>query len=242
MATDRRQFLKNLAPNDPLPVGDQRYVDCSAVRGTDMLQAELADTIRNSNGHASCQLISGHRGCGKTTELFRVQDALMKPKDESPKFFVVYIEADQYLSLNDVQAADVLLSVVTGIWEQVHENTDLRLDKLPVLTDFFGAIARLFGSTNLELTLGIAKVKTDLKRNPTNRQLLRDHIRERTSNLHEAVNELVEAVRNGLSAKGYQGFVTIFDNLDRMVRRQLDNQKGPTRTSSTSTIGIPSPP
>jgi hypothetical protein len=73
---------------DPLESGDPRYVDCSPARGGEDVVKFLSLRIENSNRPIS-QLISGHRGCGKSTELKRLVKDL-----ENEGYLVVYFAAD----------------------------------------------------------------------------------------------------------------------------------------------------
>jgi hypothetical protein len=67
-------------PDVALPSGDPRYVDLSSVRGGDDLARLLARRLQRSDRGAGRmflrQLITGHRRCGKTTELFRLKQEL----------------------------------------------------------------------------------------------------------------------------------------------------------------------
>jgi len=60
------------------------------VRGDGDILEDLGTRLQRSNVK-TCQLYSGHRGAGKSTELLRLKDAL-----EKEKFFVVYF-ADRCL-------------------------------------------------------------------------------------------------------------------------------------------------
>src|SRR5262249_51532165 len=83
-------------PDEALPSGDARYVALDAVRGTRNIAELLRDliTVRDSGFGAQTSrdyarfLVTGHRGCGKTTELYRLQDLLAQAG-----FAVVYFDA-----------------------------------------------------------------------------------------------------------------------------------------------------
>jgi predicted ATP-dependent serine protease len=62
----------------------EAYVDCREVRGNWEVYQELGKKVVLSN-HATCQLCSGHRGTGKSTELLRLKENL-----EDRGYFVVY--------------------------------------------------------------------------------------------------------------------------------------------------------
>ena len=66
----------NTANPAPLPSGDPRYVDCTAVRGNEDVVRQLFQRITWSDLPATTQLFTGHRGCGKSTELLRLKTQL----------------------------------------------------------------------------------------------------------------------------------------------------------------------
>ncbi|MEA3350811.1 MAG: ATP-binding protein, partial [Chloroflexota bacterium] len=64
-------------PSLPLEQDDTRYIDFQDVRGeNDEISAMMRRISRTRNTQHICQLFTGHRGCGKTTELFRLKKKL----------------------------------------------------------------------------------------------------------------------------------------------------------------------
>ena len=70
-------------------------------------------------------LYGGHRGCGKSTELRRLQRQLHDPK----RFYVVFIDAEVELSIHNLRYIDVLLSVAKKLFEQL-ERDQIEVDKV----------------------------------------------------------------------------------------------------------------
>ena len=70
-------------------------------------------------------LYGGHRGCGKSTELRRLQRKLHDPK----RFYMVFIDAEVELSIHNLRYIDVLLSVAKKLFEQL-ERDQIEIDKL----------------------------------------------------------------------------------------------------------------
>ena len=88
---DLIKFYKACNPSKTLIVGNpedqQYYIDFASVRGSDIIR-ELERTITLLSGNRpTCQLFTGHIGCGKSTELFRLKDKL-----EKGGYHVVYFE------------------------------------------------------------------------------------------------------------------------------------------------------
>lgn len=72
------------------PPDEDTYVDFEEVRGGWNVWRELGRRISRAKGFSTCQLYSGHRGVGKSTELLRLKEAL-----EQRKYQVVYFAADE---------------------------------------------------------------------------------------------------------------------------------------------------
>ena len=70
-------------------------------------------------------LYGGHRGCGKSTELRRLQRQLHDPK----RFYVLFIDAEVELSIHNLRYIDVLLSVAKKLFEQL-ERDQIEVDKV----------------------------------------------------------------------------------------------------------------
>jgi predicted AAA+ superfamily ATPase len=66
------------------------------VRGNEDTVAQMFKTISYSDKQTN-QLFTGHRGCGKSTELLR-----LKARLEEAGFCVIYFEVDEYLDPNDL--------------------------------------------------------------------------------------------------------------------------------------------
>lgn len=105
-------------PLEPLPADDtRRYVDLNAVRGSSGFTHRLASPILLSGPAAdqtgaetpTCQVVTGHRGSGKSTELRRLQHAL---EESDKRFFVVYCSSESDIDRNDVDFPEVLIAIV----------------------------------------------------------------------------------------------------------------------------------
>ncbi|BAZ13120.1 hypothetical protein NIES4071_49590 [Calothrix sp. NIES-4071] len=70
-----RKLYNVFDPSSPLPAGDPAYVDCNDVRGEGDILVDIGKDILLSE-EKTCQLYSGHRGAGKSTELLRLQKDL----------------------------------------------------------------------------------------------------------------------------------------------------------------------
>jgi hypothetical protein len=215
---DKRKVFRAFNPREALLPHDPRYVDFSVVRGSSRLLARMAETIRLADDH-TCQLISGHTGCGKTTELLRLKDRLQSGE---PRFFTLLFDINDIVDPADVDAADILLAVAKQVYTEA-----AKLEVKPVagrFQAFWEEIGDILQSTvnPTEIKTGwdkLFEMKWDIKRNPSQRSQVRQHLQARTSNLLDAINEILQAVTEGLRPT-YEG---AWSSLDRVVRKPIPN-------------------
>lgn len=217
-------FFKACNPSKTLNMGNpddrQYYINFSGVRGGRIVE-ELGRTIALlSPEEPTCQLFTGHIGCGKSTELFRLKAQL-----EQQDFHVVYFESSQDLDMADVDISDILLSIARSVSENL-ESIGISL-KPKYFTKLFGEIKEFLQtpvelSVEGELSVGIAKITAKTKDSPQMREKLRQHLEPRTQGILEAINaEIIQPAIEKLKARGKNGLVVIIDNLDRVDPRPV---------------------
>ncbi len=224
MTLDLGKFYQACNPS-PLDMGNSEdrkyYIDFSSVRGGNIIK-ELGRTIaRLSPDKPTCQLFTGHIGCGKSTELQKLKTEL-----EQQGFHAVYFESSQVLEMADVDVTDILLAIARSVSESL-EAIQIKL-KPGYFANLFTDIAELL-QTPIELsegefTLGFAKITAKTKDSPKLRSQLRQYLEPRTNGILEAINkEIFAPATERLKQQGKKGLVVIIDNLDR-----LDNSLKPT--------------
>ena len=226
MTLDLGTFYQACSPT-PLDMGNAEarkyYIDFSSVRGGNVIK-ELGRTIaRLSPDKPTCQLFTGHIGCGKSTELQKLKAEL-----EQQGFHAVYFESSQVLEMADVDITDILLAIARSVSESL-EAIQIKL-KPGYFANLFTDIAELL-QTPIELSEakfslpgGIGEITAKTKDSPKLRSQLRQYLEPRTNGILEAINkEILVPAKEKLKAKGKKGLVVIIDNLDR-----LDNSVKPT--------------
>ncbi len=201
-------------PFRPLLPGDPFYVDCHAVRGNDDILRELGKKIERSN-KPTCQIYTGHRGVGKSTELLRLRADL-----ESKGIKVVYFAADDDIDEEDAQYTDVLLSCTRHILEDLQNQanpsplTNWLKSRWQSLKDL--ALTEIkFDDLKIEQQVSqFAKLTATLRQVPSTRQKIREQIDIHSISLIEALNEFIQEATQKLATKK---LVVIVDNLDRIV-------------------------
>ena len=209
-------------PAVALEADDPAYVDWQEEVGLTDVKQQLANCVRLTTTGYSHRLVTGLRGGGKTTELRRLKQAL----EDGPgkRYFVSFLDADDTLDLDDADPTDLVLAIVARLI------ADLRAAKIEVkagnrLKSFLSAAQEILASVpdagvDVALTdpLGIAKLSTTLKRQPSIRRRVRDLLEGRNlDTLYDAINEeVLPPVRDRLGRDGFAGVLVVVDQLDRI--------------------------
>ena len=224
----------NTANPIPLQSGDSRYVDCSAVRGNEDVVNQLYRRITWSN-QSTVQLFTGHRGCGKSTELLRLKHQL-----EEADFAVIYFEADDVISMEDLIYSDVLVAIARQVFQGLEAmEVDLGEDLLDDVFEWFAEEVLEYESTDkaeaaLETEFGfgtpellsplariMAKVTGQLRTGVESRRQVRQRLDPQISQLILRINLLLSKGASELRKQNKQGLAVIVDNLDRIQFRTL---------------------
>ncbi|NEP13948.1 MAG: ATP-binding protein [Symploca sp. SIO2C1] len=163
MKLDLRRFVQATNPANTLfvenPEQDKKYyIDFSSVRGGQIID-ELRDNITLWSADApTCQLFTGHIGCGKSTELLRLKAEL-----EQEGFHVVYFVSDQDLEMSDVDVSDILLAIARRVSESIEK---LKVDEPRNPKDIIKKVGKLL-QTEIELSAestipGVGKVGVNI--------------------------------------------------------------------------------
>jgi hypothetical protein len=210
-----RQIYNAFDPT-PLPANSKLYVDCKAVRGGSDVLVELGKTIRLSD-QPTCQLYTGHRGGGKSTELLRLQQDL-----ENKGCTVVYFSAeDEDVNPEDVEYTDILLACTRHLLEKVKE-----ADPKPVLTWLRERGQALQDTLLTDISvadpkaeIGIkefGKITSSIRTQPTQRAKLRELLNPHTEKLVDALNAFIADAKQKLPPHK-QRLVVIADGLEKVT-------------------------
>jgi AAA ATPase domain len=224
MGLDLPRFYKACNPSKPLSMGEteerQYYIDFSPVRGNKIIESLKRTIAVISPNEPTCQLFTGHIGCGKSTELLRLKTEL-----EQQGFHVVYFESSQDLDMADVDITDILLSIARQVSESL-EAVKIKLhpgyfaNLFTEVVDFLQTPIDI--EAEAELSIGIGKITAKTKESPKLRRRLREYLEPRTAGILESINkELLERATTELKRRGKAGLVVLVDNLDRVDIRPL---------------------
>ncbi|NJL02640.1 MAG: ATP-binding protein [Spirulinaceae cyanobacterium RM2_2_10] len=210
-------------PYEALPADSPVYVRCSEVRGQENIFNEVGREIPRSN-QSTCQLYTGHRGVGKSTELLRLKKYL-----EENGCLVVYFGAtDSDIDEQDAQHTDILLACTRHILEDLKELANPR----PLLQWLGNRLQELqkvleqevqINDPQVDVQIGaFAKLTANLQLVPGARQRIRAEVEAHTKTLTQALNDFIVEAKQHLPA-GKTKLVVIADNLDRIVPVQREN-------------------
>jgi AAA ATPase domain len=199
------------------------YVDCKDVRGGWEIIREMGRKITRSK-QPTCQLYSGYRGAGKSTELLRLKEYL-----ESQKYFVVYFAADEEdIEPSDVEYADLLFACTRHLVEAVKlQNHNPLVNWLKERWESLKDLALTeisLDSLDLEGQISqFAKITANLRATPDKRRELRQKINANTPSLLEALNSFIKEAQKLLAAN-YRSIVLIADNLDKIAETKEEGK------------------
>ncbi|MBN2133750.1 MAG: hypothetical protein JW741_29885 [Sedimentisphaerales bacterium] len=215
MAADLKKIYQAFDPA-PLSGADSKlYVPLDDVRGSSGLVNSLSKPIRMS-GKATFQLLAGHIGSGKSTELRRVQ-AELEHGDE--RFFTVFCTILDDVDPSDADFPEVLMAIVRQVACQLRERLGIKLQP-GYFKKRWEEVKAVLGSdvklSTLELEAGLAKITTALKSSPSTREQVRLALEPRTDSWIGAANEVLGEAVEKLTKKKYAGLAIIVDDLDKL--------------------------
>lgn len=194
------------------------YVDLDSVRGNNTIVSRLAEKIQLADGPTS-QVLAGHRGSGKSTELYLLQKAL---ETETPRYFVVFCHSDDDLDRNDIDFPDILIAMIRQLAKQLRDRAQIEL-KPGLFKDRWERLKKLMKSEiefqEAELEVGLLKLGAAIKNSPDARLEIRKLLEPDTSNWLVAANDVIGEAQLKLQGKGYAGLVVLVDDLDKMIVR-----------------------
>ncbi len=235
LVSDLKSVYRTCDPDTPLPNGDPRYTDLSEVRGEDQNFVDLVANAMNlglseEDLSDKCyrQLITGHRGCGKSTELLRLQARL-----QENGFFVVYFDVEHKLNLGDVNHIDILLLIARQIEEtfrqhQISLNQALLEDIFQWLADITLTKDRqkdLHVDTTVEGEVGVkiplistllTRLSMGIRTNDIERKEIRETLRREWDIFVMKFNTLLNQARLKVRQQQYRDLVVIVDGLEKM--------------------------
>ncbi len=211
---------------------DRYYVDLGAARKNDaIININSTLELQEAEQH-STMLFTGHRGCGKSTELRLLQ------RKWQQHFHVIYLESEKITDINDVQYTDLYLLIAqyleyemrqlgiklnSKIIEDVEQWFADVIKELEMHKDIEIAVAgeiTVGSSSPLPIPLlakFLAKLTSQIKGGTKDKTTIRHVVEKDLSRLMTSVNFLLQDAEKKLIKKNLdcKGLLIVFDGLDR---------------------------
>jgi hypothetical protein len=216
MEYDVKKIYRLFDPSPLLSDEIDLYVPLDKVRGSSGLVTKLSRTVRLSSEKPTCQLLAGHVGSGKSTELQRLKKELETGEE---KFFTVVCDILEDIDAQDADFPDILIAMIRSMACDIKERTKIKL-KPGYFRQRWDEIKELLGAhidfKEVEFPFGLGQISAKIKSSPKTRLEIRKHLEPNTNNWIDAANEVIGQAALELTKKGYNGLVIIVDGLDKL--------------------------
>lgn len=108
------------------PATAEYYCDCSEARGSSALTQEFQRHLALANDYL-CFLLSGHIGCGKSSELADLARSLTSAAPPRVCYFPILINVSDYLDDYDAAPTDILLAIVAELADTLRDRIGVEL-------------------------------------------------------------------------------------------------------------------
>ena len=201
MTPEERIFLRDFfrqVSDQPIGPGDERYIplyDDPEMVGDDPVEL-MARAIEWTPG-GSVQLLSGFRGTGKSTELRRLKQRL-----QEEDYLVFGCDIEDYLNLSvPVDISDFLIGV-SGAFSDAVSVSELLPACFPH-ENYWDRLSEFLGKIKVEdlsvtLDTGVVSIQSNLKSDPSFKQLLQERMAGHLGALVNDVREFFETCINAL--------------------------------------------
>lgn len=202
---------------------DLLRVDLGPVRGGAIFDP-VARQIERAKLNRRVHLVSGLPGSGKSTELLRLKARLEHADGDQARrrFRTVYIDALQFLSINDLDFSWVLLGVLSSLVDTFSDLATRSRHLGSVWADLRRVLDAAGVEADASIDTGLVKLGIKLKSDPHSRDLLRHRLPPRAEELIDQTNAFLDELRTRLATEGYDDVVIILDNLEKMVPRKVE--------------------
>ncbi len=228
---DIAEAWRRFDPAKPLQPGSPWWVNCAAARDSEDIVDDIATKIEwASSAEQECihELVAGHRGCGKSTELLRLAKQL-----GDMDFFVSYFPVTEYVDEQDVEFGDVLLTIARQVFADLaNDGVTLPKKLLAHLHDWFAEKVKERVTENVaeyqvevEGRAGIdiavlklmARCLAAIRGKEQSRTLVREMLSDTIEELMDRINEILISAQAELRrSQRAKSLVIIVDNLDRV--------------------------
>lgn len=223
------EFTRTFGP-DPLKVEDMKNFYCKktmAIRTGDEYNSPIEDMFENFIDGVSFKpyLLLGHKGCGKSTELNCLMDNLKKEGFavssvcfnleldplNSTYWDMLILMAEKLIEIagdKNCEIDESLLSVFENYWKEVNIEIE---DKSNAN---IGVESGIKASVSIPKILSLfTKVKTELKTGIETRKVIREKVKQKSSDWIKLINQISDIIAGELNNKRP---ILIFEDIDKL--------------------------
>ena len=210
IAEDLDLAWSNFEPFYPLPANSPFHVERKG-KPLNRLKRALLRQHRQSPKY----FFSGHRGCGKSTELNR----LAADGDINDKFFIVKYSVKEVCDVNNLNYVDVLFSIGAQLYLQyIDSGNELKPELIEQLEGWKHSIEKISEEeTSIAATVegglrtfflsALARIRAE----DTTRKMIREIIEPRLSDLIDKINLIIANIESNEKKK----VLVLIDDLDK---------------------------
>ncbi len=200
----------NFEPLFALPADCPFYIERPDKPLNKLIRALMREHIRPPK-----YFFSGHRGCGKSTEL----NKLAVDREIKKKFFVVKYSVKDVCDINNLNYVDVLLSVAAQIYIQ-YTDAGKEIGK-NLMDDIKGWCSTIIIEKEKETSIGVSiegnikaffiSMMGKIQREDTSRKIIRNQIEPKLSDLIDKINILIAHIEGEEKKK----VLVVIDDMDK---------------------------
>lgn len=185
-------------------------------------------------------ILSGHVGCGKSTELNRLTRDLERDETASHQLLVVSYSINEILDLQGIDYTDIAFSIVVALYNKLQElDIALSPEEVHKVSDWINKEVETFTRRTLqaEVDVGtseglgrllslISLIGISVRGRGEKFEETRFRVRKRASELRDLVNGIVRRVKE-ITGKNILVVIDDLDKLPRMEALQVFREEGP---------------
>ncbi|MBK9261671.1 MAG: hypothetical protein IPM54_17930 [Polyangiaceae bacterium] len=204
--------------------------DLSSVRGGSRL-VRMEESIRSAlPGEYQIQLLSGHTGSGKSTELRWLARQLQFDKG-GRVLYPLFIDIEEYLNPRDIQIPEFIMAIIAALLDDPRVGPDVRASE--TVKRFWKEVIQWLKDLSVtlesDIVAGLSKLKVTFRTSPGFQESFREQSHKHVKTLIETLSDVIEAARARLIKDDTHDLVIMVDKLDRIERLPLDDKTGRTR-------------